>query len=552
MKHNILLGLLLSIGTMTLYAIPARRDGRIVQLNDGSSITVYAHGDEFFHWLTDAQGNWIERNEQGDYEVVPPLTNEQIQKRRTKARRYIHQQTNRATPLNIAPRGLIILVNFQDKTFTTSTAEMDSMINGQDYKREYSYTYSGIPYHITATGSAREYFYVASNKQYHPQFDVIGPVTVSKNMAYYGENDSSDNDKHAEQMIEEACKLAKSECNVDFTLYDNDSDGKVDFVYVFYAGYGEADSGIENTIWPHAYELTDAGITCIIDGKTIDKYACSNEISYVSKKHEGIGTFCHEFSHVLGLPDLYITQDVSTTHKTLGQWDIMDYGPYNNDGNTPPNYSGYERFFMGWTTPRILTQSDESIVLHDLASSNEVLLISETDEHNLVGNDPNPATFYLIENRQQTGLDTYLPGHGMMLTKITYSYDKWYQNTVNNSKRRMGVDLIEADGKAPNYSEWLQDNGYFGKESDLFPTGATAYGGIPYHTISNITEEKGIIYFSYETSPTPVEKTAATSQQVLSIYNILGQRMTTTNIQELTCGTYIVQTTNGSKKIVVP
>lgn len=555
MKHHILIGLLLTIGTMTLYAIPARRDGRIVQQSDGSTITVFAHGDETFHWLTDAQGNWLERNEQGDYKVVPALTTAQIQQRRTRARRYRAQQTNQATPLNIAPRGLIILVNFQDKVFTTAKAEMDSMINGQNYTRSYSYSYKsgGKRYTVTvqSEGSAREYFYNASFKQYHPVFDVVGPVTVSQKMSYYGSNDSDGNDQNAEQMIVEACKLAKSECNVDFTLYDNDNDSTVDFVYVFYAGYGEADSYIENTIWPHSYDLSAVRMAFKLDGMTIDKYACSNEMGYLSDEHDGIGTFCHEFSHVLGLPDLYITEDVSTTHKTLGEWDVMDYGPYNNDGNTPPNYSGYERFFMGWATPRLLTGA-ESVTLKDLGSSNEVLLISESNEHNLIGNDPNPTTFYLLENRQQTGLDTFLPGHGLMLTKVRYSYSNWYRNVVNNTKRTMGVDLIEADGDAPNYSSNDYDNGYYGKTTDLFPAGATSYSGIKNHTISNITEGKGVIYFSYEPSATPVENISGTSQQILSIYNILGQRMTTTNIQELTCGTYIIQTTGGSKKIVVP
>ena len=117
-------------------------------------------------------------------------------------------------------------------------------------------------------------------------------------------------------MVKEACQLAYSQYNVDFSLYDNNSDNTVDFVYILYAGYGEADGGASNTVWPHAYSLTEAGTSLALGGKKIDKYACSNEISYLSKQHDGIGTFCHEFSHVLGLPDLYNTQNSSA--KTLG------------------------------------------------------------------------------------------------------------------------------------------------------------------------------------------------------------------------------------------
>ena len=536
---------------LCLYAVPARRTGRTVTQADGTTLTVYTHGDEHFHWQTNEQGEWLSLNVQGNYEVIPALTDEQIQARRKASRRRLPQQTTKATPLNIAPRGLIILVNFQDKAFTTAKAEMDSMINGQHYTRDYSYTYGGERLHITSTGSAREYFYEASNHQYHPQFDVIGPVTVSQKMSYYGGNDRQGNDKNAEKMIQEACQLAKSEYNVDFTQYDNDSDDYVDFVYVFYAGYGEADGGSENTIWPHAYYLTAANISCIIDGKQVDSYACSNELDYYSKKHSGIGTFCHEFGHVLGLPDLYITTEVRTTHKTLGEWDIMDYGPYNNDGNTPPCYSGYERFFMGWTTPRVLTDGEE-VTLHDLTSSNEVLLISETDEHNLIGNDPSPSTFYLLENRQQTGLDTYLPGHGLMLTRIKYNYYQWYSNKVNNNDGSMGIDLIEADGKAPNYSSGNQDNGYNGKATDLFPAGATAYEGITDRPITNIQEKDGVITFTYRNTTATDDIETVPSTEIRAIYNVLGARMNTTSTDDLPRGTYIVQTTNGSRKVVIP
>lgn len=548
MKKKTVLTSLLCACALTMQAVPARRDGRVVTQADGTTLTVFAHGDEHFHWLTNAEGEWIARNRQGNYEVIPALTPQQMEAYRAKSRRRMPQQTAKATPLNIAPRGLVILVNFQDTVFTTPKAEIDSMLYGQNYTRDYTYTYYGEKYHITANGSAREYFYEASNRQYHPQFDVVGPVTVSHKMAYYGSNSPYD-DANASEMIQEACELAKKEYDVDFTLYDNDNDGYVDFVYVFYAGYGEADSSIDDTVWPHAYWLTQAGITCTIDGKQIDSYACSNELDYINGTHSGIGTFCHEFSHVLGLPDLYITKESSTSHKTLGQWDIMDYGPYNNDGNTPPNYSGYERFFMGWATPRLLTEAEE-VTLHDLASSNEVLLISATDDHNLIGNDPYPATFHILENRQQTGLDTYLPGHGLMLTKVDYSYYNWQQNVVNNTKKSMGVDLIEADGKAPNYSARNPENGYFGKAGDLFPAGADYYEGITAHPIRNIREEDGVITFTYGT-PTAVNDAETPSAEVLAIYTVLGQRMETTDTRSLASGTYILRTAQGSRKIVV-
>ena len=531
---------LLSAIVGSVWAVPARRGGLVVTQPDGSELTVYQHGDEHFHWLTNKQGEWLSMDTDGYYRVTEALTDEQIEAKRQAAPRRAEYQ---ATPLNIATRGLIILVNFKDAAFTTSKAEMDSMLTGKNYTRNYTYKYSGRNYTVESKGSAWKYFYDSSNGQYDPQFDVVGPVTVSQNMAYYGGNIGG-GDKNPEAMIVEACKLVND--SVDFSLYDNDNDGIADFVYVIYAGYGEADGGAANTIWPHQYFIFQ---TLKLDNTKIYRYACSNEMDNYTKHHTGIGPFCHEFSHVLGLPDLYETTG-NGSHKTMGQWSILDYGPYNNDGNTPPAYSAYERFFMGWLTPRLITEP-ENITLAELNDSQEALLISSSDQHNLIGNDPDPTTFYLLENRQQTGWDEYLPGHGLMLTKIQYNYKKWFENTVNNTAKSMGVDLIEADGKAPNYDDARPSNGYMGKAKDLFPAGATAYTLITDHAIEEITEENGVIAFKYKGGSIETDIDNIENQNtILAIYNVLGQKQATTDIEALPNGTYIVVNTTGSYKIV--
>ena len=527
----------LSVMVCSVWAVPARRGGMVVTQPDGAEVTVYQHGDEHFHWMTNEKGEWLKLDENGYYRVTQALSNEEISVRRMASPKRAAME---AYPLNIAPRGLVILVNFQDVKFTTSKAEMDSMLTGKNYTRDYSYTYGGKTYKITSKGSARQYFEDASLGQYNPQLDVVGPVTIGNKMSYYGQNDSDGDDMYPDQMISEACKLADTEFDVDFTQYDNNNDSKVDFVFVIYAGYGEADGGASTTIWPHSWRLSAAGTRCQVDGKTVDLYACGNELDYYSKMHTGIGTFCHEFSHVLGLPDLYVTNNAS--HSTMNEWDIMDYGPYNNEGNTPPTFSAYERFFMGWLQPRLIVDP-ENVELKDLQESNEALLISSTDQHNLIGNDPEPTSFYLVENRQQEGWDEHLPGHGMMLTKIQYNYNRWYQNTVNNSSSKMGVDLIEAKSNSDNQ----------GKATDLFPAGARLYVGIEDHAIEAIEEVDGVIKFKYkggvENPDTAIEDVEKTSD-IIAIYNILGQKQTTTDIEVLTTGTYIVVTSSGSYKMV--
>lgn len=534
------IGLLIVFSALvcSAWAVPARRGGIVKTQPDGSQITVYQHGDEHFHWITNEKGDWLKMDNDGFYRVTEALSAEQVEARRVASSK---RAAMAAYPLNVAPRGLVILVNFTDVAFTTEKAEMDSMLTAVNYTRNYSYTYRGKQYNIRSQGSARQYFEDVSFGQYNPHFDVVGPVTISKEHSYYGENNSKGRDSKPEYMIEEACKLADTECNVDFSQYDNDGDGYVDFVFVIYAGYGEADGGGANTIWPHAWNLLQAaGRMCEVDGKKVDLYACGNELDNYSKTHTGIGTFCHEFSHVLGLPDLYVTNTAS--HTTMNEWDIMDYGPYNNEGNTPPAYSAYERFFLGWLQPRLITEP-ENITLEEINSSNTALMITECDSANLIGNDPNPTTFHLLENRQQEGWDEHLPGHGLMLTKIQYNYNRWSQNTVNNSSSKMGVDLVEANGKASNS----------GKATDLFPAGASKYLGITNHAIEGIEEMDGVIKFKYkggvENPNTAIEDIEKTTD-IIAIYNILGQKQTTTDIEVLTTGTYIVVTSSGSYKMV--
>ena len=560
MKRVSTIALLSILITSVCYAIPAKPGPRVVTQPDGDTLTVFVHGDHRFNWLTDVHGNRIEQQADGRYVIAEPLTEEMVEQSIAASplpqcqKRHATAATMREVPLNIAPRGLVILVSFKDKNFTTSIEEMHRMLNSNDYTREYSYKSYGSTIKISSSGSAKKYFYDQSFGQYEPQFDVIGPLTLSRNVAYYGQNynNVAGQDTYGSDMIVEACHLADNQ-GVDFSQYDNNGDGYVDFVYVFYAGYGEADGGGASTIWPHSADLTGY-YNDIFDGKRLSKYACSNEISYISRQHDGIGTLCHEFSHVLGLPDLYSTNYAG--HKTLGQWDIMDAGPYNNDGNTPPAYSAYERFFCGWLTPQLLDKP-HTIRLEDIKKSNTAYMITESGESNLIGNDPAPLEFYLIENRQDEGWDKYIPGHGMLITKISYSYNKWTNNNVNNSARSMGIDLVEADGKAPS--------GSYGKSSDAFPAGAEEFTPYENYPLTNITENNGIVIFDFMggggslewailnwVTDSIVNKKHIEYNTIEAVYDLNGHLLQASSgegeaIEELHIapGTYVVKVSNG-------
>ena len=235
--------------TLTTFAVPAYRGWQTKVQPDGSTIQLRLNGDEFHHYWADAEGNIVRQDANGYWRVVETKPTAETIAARRKASPMLQSRPKRAIgDRNFAPRGLVILVNFKDSKFAAGNSQlaMHDLMNSDNY------TYNG------ATGSVRQYFSDQSDKQYTPEFDVVGPVTLKNNVAHYGGNNYNDEDKLPGDMIVEACSIANELHNVDFTQYDNDSDGYVDFVYVIYAGMGEADGGAKNTIWPHNWSLDAA------------------------------------------------------------------------------------------------------------------------------------------------------------------------------------------------------------------------------------------------------------------------------------------------------
>lgn len=471
------------------YAVPARPGWQTKTQPDGTTIEVRLTGDEFHHYWQDRSGNVVKCDSLGYWRVVESQPTPATIKARRQASRMLQSRPNKAVgSVNLAPRGLVILVNFNNSKFanTNNQAAMNELMNGDNY------TYNG------ATGSVRQFFSDQSDGQYKPDFDVVGPVTLSKNVAYYGSNDANGNDVLPGDMVVEACSIANTDFGVDFTQYDNDGDGYVDFVYIVYAGKGEADGGAENTIWPHNWDLASAYYydNCSystsqrkFDGKTINNYACSGELDGSSGKRAGIGTIAHEFGHVIGLPDLYDI-DYGQNYEdeaTPGAWHIMDGGSYNNDGKTPPNYTIYDKYFLGWKTPTNPCATAQTLTLQ----------AAGTDGYNAYqitsGNDPLTATstntVYYIENRQQSGWDAYLPGHGLVIWKIMYSQSVWEANGPNATPGTIRYAVVSASGKTTG----------IGTGADPFPgtKGVTRWEGVNGKPLLDITESGGVITLTY-------------------------------------------------------
>lgn len=334
-------------------------------------------------------------------------------------------------------RGLVILAAFADVPFTYSSKDF---LNSMNLKE----------------GSAKEYFNDQFGGMYDFEFDVSPIVTLTGNRKWYGENDRSGQDKRPAEMVEEACRLAR-EAGIDFSLYDMDSDGEVDNVHVFYAGGDESEGEGDDCIWAHQWNIsTGAGLPKLeLDGKIIDRYSCSSELSrpgYSSSRYEmaGIGAFCHEYSHTLGLPDFYDT-DYEENGWSAGLWSftsVMDGGCYNNNSNTPPYYNVIEREILGLVEPVIITEG-MSCSMDPIHESGKCYRM-ETDTKN---------EYYLFECRAAEGWDKYIGGAGMLVYHIDKTNSSIWdiRNTVNSSLRHQCADLIEADGRKDDYSAASDD-----------------------------------------------------------------------------------------------
>lgn len=467
---KILLSYALIIISVSLSAVPARPGFRECTLQDGSSVLLQLSGDECYHFWETKDGKIAEEQSDGTFvitnENVPDA--ETMTARRRAGKRYV----NRAKKIGaqtMPARVLFILVNFSDKSFSEASA---------------NYYHTSLGDNTEGAKSMHNYLKLQSNGQYAPPIDVFGPVTMPNKCSYYGSNDSQGNDQHPAEMVIEACKALDDE--VDFSQYDTNNDGLVDNVYIIYAGKGEADGGATTTIWPHQWDTYSAERLYVqLDGVHVLSYACSSELN--GRDIYAMGTPLHEYSHVIGLPDYYDT-DYGTNHttgRTPGDWSLMDGGSYNDNGKTPPNYSIYDKYYLGWLTPEVLAVDEHLDITLTTAHSDGYQINGGSAL--LPATDPN--TIYYIENRQRTGWDAALPGHGMLIWQIQYDSRAWEGNYLNNTAGSPRVTILSATGNPRG----------IGKSSDPFPgvngvKTCTLFAGCE---LMEISENNSVISFKY-------------------------------------------------------
>lgn len=486
-------------GNDECFARPAIRGLFDLYQPDGTSIKARLSGDEFMKILTTSDGCAISQGEDGWYyytrydqdgyrvrteykagqdapadikskcRIIPyDLLSARAAEKRAAA--YEREEDNvlvrtraaggiatRSGGTSTEKHGIVILAQFSDLKFQSghTRASFEALLT------EPGYSANG------ADGSAIDYFNEQFSGLFTFSFDVSDIVTLPHNYAYYGANDNSGEDKNAAQMIIDACTLADSQ--IDFSRYDDDGDGQVDNVFVFFAGGDEADQAGEDHIWSHAWYILDgAGERLVLDGVYINRYACTSELSRNMDTGRfgmaSIGTFCHEFSHTLGLSDYYDTDYEQSGGYADAMWTstaLMDGGNFNNNGCTPPNLTAVELDELELFEPVMLTAGTH--VLEPINESRQYYRMDTDTE----------GEYFLFECRAEEGWDKYIGGSGLLIYHIDKSRnstgfsgdygnltaaERWMYNMVNCKPDHQCADLVEADPSVQGTAYEYQQN----------------------------------------------------------------------------------------------
>ena len=482
-RNNMLRHLLLAMMVVTTlqgWARPGWQKPLAVPQPDGTTVTLLMHGDEFMNFMTTTDGYTVVKGADGYYHyadkvdgrlvatgviardaadrtdsqqqflamrqryVQPEMTPSQIQLKEDASRLYTADTWgSRKSPAKVLGgridyskfKGLVLLVEFTDRQFLRE----DALAFYQDLtsKKDMKGYYDASGEHYTEIdGSVRDYFYQNSMEMFDPTFDVVGPVSIPFSSTY------AEKDKNVYTILKEA--LAAANDQVNYRIYDLDNNGYVDMVYFIFAGYGSYIQGNnENYIWPHASDLTwysrYQGLR--FDGMGFSRYACSVEIADqesmadVHQKLDGIGTMCHEFGHVLGLADHYDTDyEKNGQAEHPGPWDIMAGGADYNGGYTPAGYNAYERYSLGFAPLQTI----------DVAGQYELEPFNTSNQFYRIATGAKKEHFY-VENRQKTGWDRFLPGHGLLVWRVdSTDSNAWEANTVNANASHMYYELLKA------------------------------------------------------------------------------------------------------------
>ncbi len=540
-------------------AVPAYQRWNLMTVVGGEQVQATLCGDEFMHYYQSADGRKFLL---GDGGLLEPMTagGESLMEQRHSAR--MAQRAMLAAAGKAPTRGLpqppvafrgtlrqlVILVSFPDMRFKDEAPLQlwNGIFNTPGYSEG------------NFMGSVHDYFYEQSYHQFDLQFDVHY-VQADESYTYYGRNTSSGDDAKIRDLIVEVCRKVAAEVG-DWSPYDWNGDGLVEQVFILYAGKGENDGGNEMTIWPHQWWL-DSPVQ-IAGGYSIYNYGCFAELDGQGT-YGTFGVLCHEYSHCLGLPDLYMT--VSPYSNTVGEFSLLDYGCYNGNGFQPLGYSAFERYALGWLQPTELTEPLTVAAMQPLSVAGEAYTMT---------NDADDNEFYILENRQHSGWDITVPDTGVVVWHIAYSEKAWKDNVVNNTSSMRRVAIVPAS----NYSGTLSQSMMTYRRLGLLARWAYPYDGndsltttsLPaatwftrgtdgstYLTDRAVTDIKindaGKASFKYRggSSPSGIAGIPADGDQVVAVYTLDGRQLPLGGLSR--AGVFIIRCKSGRTcKVILP
>jgi M6 family metalloprotease-like protein len=335
---------------------------------------------------------------------------------------------------------LLILIRFTDETNTYPPGDFTSLVNGPSWD----------------LGSLKQYFTEVSYGAFTVDGTVVGFYTAANNQIYYGYDNGW---TRAAELAREAIVAAQG-AGVNFASFDNDGNGNVDGLFIVHVGPG-AESGDHTYPWSHSWSLTDAGLAPVYaSGKTINAYTMEPEMVW-SGTRATIGVYAHEYGHAIGLPDLY---DTDYSSSGIGNWCLMAGGSWNGPGGngmSPSHPSGWCKQRKGWL----------SVTSLEYDATNSPITQAETNQtcFKLRSTVMASTEYFLVENRQRTGFDAYLPGCGIAIWHV----DDTRTNNADDAHR--WVDMEEADNTPPSQAGDLWINKTF---SGVSAPNSRTYGGI--------------------------------------------------------------------------
>lgn len=502
MKRFTILMTLALLCAMVATAIPAKPGWHTFTQSDGKTVTYQVVGDEWAHAALTRDGLMITRGDDGDFYYRSSLTGRTAMRAHDEEHRtavetaFIEAQRSnfkfeykrpeeeklfsRNSPLRtggsnagasvpaLGDRSIpVLLVQFKDVKFIHDKDEIaNSMLRGD----------KGV----------EQYFRDQSNNKYRPTFDVYGIYTLSNDRGYYGDNgdEGKGGDIRLGDMVTEAINLAASSSDhVSFKNYDTNNDDFCDVVIIIYAGTGEAQTYplFPGSIWPCHWDLHSAkakgkggnGAFRPNNGDPlVDVFAVFNELrgpTGVLQHVDGIGTFCHEFSHALGLPDFYPTNN--TNYYGMGNWSLMDHGCYNDNMDTPIGYNAYEKKFMGWADYTVATAGtyytlpiwNQAKWKQGNANTDKAICVSSEIKPFIDGDTETPQEYFIYENRSsKSKWDADIPDEGILVTHVSYVPERWsgVGDRPNNQQIQL-MTILPADNNLTDDSE----------DKDLWPRG---------------------------------------------------------------------------------